>query len=347
MLCLTVRTNYAGEPFSKSLISGIEKFSAQEGYVTIFSPKFSVSQYRKISQGNPLYFTKVPVPKKLLDERGEGEGGIITIFSRKILSHSTESFPGGTLMRFLKVWSIEKFMPRRGISRFSRESLYSHSTENLRRGTLLGFTKLRRSKSFMDEGETWRDEVSRFSVKEILSHSAEKFHRTQQCFINFGYPKRKEIREGELESRFSMEFIFLTVATNFAGVPFSVSLISGIEKVSAQVGYVTIFCPKLSVSQYRKTSHGNPSCYTKVLVPKNILDEKGRGEGGIIRVFSRKIFSHSTESSLRRTLLRLLKVRVIKNVMPTRGISRFSREKCSLTARKIFVGEPFYVPQNF
>ena len=34
--CLTVPKNFVGEPFSVSLHSGIEKFYASEGYVTIF-----------------------------------------------------------------------------------------------------------------------------------------------------------------------------------------------------------------------------------------------------------------------------------------------------------------------
>ena len=37
--CLTVPKNSKGEPFSVSLISGIEKFYASEGYVTIFCRK--------------------------------------------------------------------------------------------------------------------------------------------------------------------------------------------------------------------------------------------------------------------------------------------------------------------
>ena len=52
---------FVGEPFSASLISGIEKFYASEGYVTIFDflKKFFVSQYRKISKGNPSVFQKI------------------------------------------------------------------------------------------------------------------------------------------------------------------------------------------------------------------------------------------------------------------------------------------------
>ena len=47
--CLTVPKNFVGEPFSVSLISGIEKFFASEGYVTNFHPKLFVSQSRRIS----------------------------------------------------------------------------------------------------------------------------------------------------------------------------------------------------------------------------------------------------------------------------------------------------------
>ena len=45
----TVPKKFVGEPFRVSLISGIEKFYASEGYVTIFRRKFFVSQYRKTS----------------------------------------------------------------------------------------------------------------------------------------------------------------------------------------------------------------------------------------------------------------------------------------------------------
>ena len=47
--CLTVPEIFVGQTFRVSLISGLEKFYASEGYVTIFHRKVFVSQCRKIS----------------------------------------------------------------------------------------------------------------------------------------------------------------------------------------------------------------------------------------------------------------------------------------------------------
>ena len=41
--------NFVWEPFSPSLISGIEKIYASEAYVTIFRPKFFVSHHQNFS----------------------------------------------------------------------------------------------------------------------------------------------------------------------------------------------------------------------------------------------------------------------------------------------------------
>ena len=40
LICLTVPKNFVGEPFSLSLISGIEKVYASERFVTIFCRNF-------------------------------------------------------------------------------------------------------------------------------------------------------------------------------------------------------------------------------------------------------------------------------------------------------------------
>ena len=46
----------------------------------------------------------------------------------------------------------------------------------------------------------------------------------------------------------------LTLAEKFVGEPFSKSAVSGVEKIYASDGYVTIFYPNFFVSQYRNVS---------------------------------------------------------------------------------------------
>ena len=48
IFCLTVAKNFVGQPFSVSLISGIGKFYASEGYVTVFCRKFLSHSAEKI-----------------------------------------------------------------------------------------------------------------------------------------------------------------------------------------------------------------------------------------------------------------------------------------------------------
>ena len=69
-----------GEPFIVSLISGIKKFYASEGYDTVFGRFFCLAEPKTL-QGNPsvLCFRKYPVAKKFKDKRGS-----IKILPRKI-----------------------------------------------------------------------------------------------------------------------------------------------------------------------------------------------------------------------------------------------------------------------
>ena len=50
-------------------------------------------------------------------------------------------------------------------------------------------------------------------------------------------------------ARFSAIFFMSHGTETFVGETLSVSLLSGIEKVDSQEGYVTILCRKISVSQ--------------------------------------------------------------------------------------------------
>ena len=86
--------NFVGQPFSVSLISGIETFYASEGYVTIFQRFFCLA-VPKILQGNPsvLCFRKILIGDKFIDKKGEVSRSSVENF----LSHSAEKFRRGTL----------------------------------------------------------------------------------------------------------------------------------------------------------------------------------------------------------------------------------------------------------
>ena len=83
---------FVGEPFSVSLISGIEKIYASDGYVTIFRRIFFVSEYRKTLQVNHsvLCFRKIPVAKKTKSLKIKG--GVSSFCVKKSLSYSSEKF---------------------------------------------------------------------------------------------------------------------------------------------------------------------------------------------------------------------------------------------------------------
>ena len=52
--CLLVSRKFVGEPFSVSIISGIEKFYSSEGHVTIFCRNFLSHSAEKLRRGTLL-----------------------------------------------------------------------------------------------------------------------------------------------------------------------------------------------------------------------------------------------------------------------------------------------------
>ncbi len=54
-ICLTVPNYFVEEPFRVSLISGVEKFYASEGYVTIFCRNFLSHSAEKLCSGTLLF----------------------------------------------------------------------------------------------------------------------------------------------------------------------------------------------------------------------------------------------------------------------------------------------------
>ena len=105
-----------------------------------------------------------------------------------------------------------------------------------------------------------RKGVSQFSVENFLSHSAEKFRRgTLLCCVLESFRQRISlwIRRGGEYQAFPSKNFCLTVPKIFVGEPFSISLISGTEKVWITEGggeSIKIFRRKFFVSQCRKIS---------------------------------------------------------------------------------------------
>ena len=99
IFCLTVPKNFVGEPFSVSLISGIEQFYASEGYVTIFCRNFFCLTLPKNFVGEPFcaVFQKIYGSEKGKSLWIRGGGGVSTFSFENFLSHSAEKFHRGIL----------------------------------------------------------------------------------------------------------------------------------------------------------------------------------------------------------------------------------------------------------
>ena len=81
-----------GDPFIVSLISGIEKCYACEGYVTYFCRNFLSRTIEKLRRGTLLCFTKFWVSKNFMEKRGERKGGSNTIFRQNFLVSVPKKF---------------------------------------------------------------------------------------------------------------------------------------------------------------------------------------------------------------------------------------------------------------
>ena len=139
------------------------------------------------------------------------------------------------------------------VSRFSVGKFLSHSGEKFCRGTFLCFRNSLVSKNVRDKrrGGYHAFPSKLFCLTVPKNFVGEPFGVSEY----FWYRKILCIRGGrEGGSQLLLKSFCLTVPKNIVGEPFSVSLISGIEKVYASEGYVTIFCRKFFVSQCRKIS---------------------------------------------------------------------------------------------
>ena len=107
------------------------------------------------------------------------------------------------------------------------------------------------------------------------------------CFRKFLVAKLFMDKKGEYQE-FPSKIFCLTVPKNFVAESFSVSLTSGIQKIYATEGYLTIFCRKCFVSQCRKISRGSLLC----CVSENFRQQKSFqiGKRGKYQVFPSKFF---------------------------------------------------------
>ena len=100
-------------------------------------------------------------------------------------------------------------------------------------------------------------------------------------------------------SRFSVENICLTVPRNFAGKPFSVSLLSGAEKVWIREGWGV---SRFSFENFRLTVPrnfaGKPFSVSLLSGAENFWIREGVGS---IKIFCRNVLSQSAEDFRRET----------------------------------------------
>ena len=101
---------------------------------------------------------------------------------------------------------------------------------------------------------------------------------------------RKDFDEslGECQD-FSSKLFCFTVSKTFAGQPFRVSLISGMENFYAQRGYVTNFCQNIFSITVPEHFVEEPLCavFQKSSSSENSFGEEG---GGRIKIFRRKFY---------------------------------------------------------
>ena len=140
-----------------------------------------------------------------------------------------------------------------------------------------------------------------FLWKIFLSYSTENLHREPfHVSPKFWYRKILWVRgEGGNITIFGHNFFSLTVPKVFVGEPFSVSLISGMEKLYAYEVNFTIFYRNFLSYSTEKLCRGTHPCFTKLLVSKSFMDKRGGRE---YHDFPSKFLSHSAKSIRRRTL---------------------------------------------
>ena len=229
--------NFVGEPFSVSLNSGIEKFYASEGYVTIFDflSKFFCLTVPKILAGE--LFCAV-FQKFSGSEKFYGEEGVVSRFSvENFLSHSAEIFRRGILYCCIN-FGQRKSLEKRGEYQDFPSKFFCLTVPKVSVGESFTVALVSGSQKNWIEG---RGEYQDFPSK-LFCLTVPKTSVGDSFTVALISGSRKSLDKGGGSIKtFRRKFFCLTVPKNFVGEPFSVSLISGIEKFYASEGYVTIF----------------------------------------------------------------------------------------------------------
>ena len=173
-----------------------------------------------------------------------------------------------------------------------------------------------------------------------MSHSAENFRRGILCCNIFGYRKSLDKRCGEYHDFPSNNFC-LTVPKIFVGEPFSVALISGIEKVWIGRGEYQDFPSKNFCLTVLKISLWESFTVALISVSKKVWIRRV----GVSRYSVENFLSHSAEK-FRRGILYCCSIFGYRESLDRTGrwkYQDFPSKKFCLTVSKSHVGESFIV----
>ena len=212
---------------------------------------FGLTVPEKNSWASLQCFRKFEVPKNFMHTRGyhvfpskifgltvpKNFVGIPTVFEKTFgfKNHSAEKFRGHPFNASENLGYRKILCILGGITFFRRKFLVSQCQKNSW-ASLQCFRKIGVSKIFMHIRvyHNFPSRIFGLTVPEKNSWAS------LQCFRKFEVPKNFMHTRGY--HVFPSKIFGLTVPKNFVGQPFRVSLISGIEKIYASEGYVTIFC---------------------------------------------------------------------------------------------------------
>ena len=154
-----------------SLISGVENFYAQKGYVAFFCRKLLSHSAEDFRRGIFLCFKKFLVSNIFRDKSG---WRVSRLFLKIAGSRNTESFGRGTILCFRKSRVWNNFMPESGKNDFPKKHFCVPVPKNFVGQHLCVFTKFLFLKKLKDK--MGRKGLSRFTLKNFMSLSFQIFY---------------------------------------------------------------------------------------------------------------------------------------------------------------------------